>query len=71
MCSYDVSARYIPFTISHIHIIANENRHNASGLKEIAIEFILRNLNDPLVVAGLSVSISTHTIATTTCPFSV
>ena len=33
-------------------------RHNACGLKEIALEFILRNLNDPAVMAGLSVSIS-------------
>ena len=33
------------------------NRHNACGLKEIALEYILRNLNDPTVVAGLDVSI--------------
>ena len=32
------------------------NRHNACGLKEIALEYILRNLNDPTVVAGLDVS---------------
>ena len=30
------------------------HRHNAGGLKEIALEYILRHLNDPLVVAGLS-----------------
>merc|ERR1719203_1046801 len=30
------------------------HRHNASGLKEIALEYIVENLNDPLVVAGLS-----------------
>lgn len=29
------------------------NRHNASGLKEIALEYILRNLKDPTVELGL------------------
>eukprot|EP00579_Thalassiosira_antarctica_P000267 CAMPEP_0201870066 /NCGR_PEP_ID=MMETSP0902-20130614/3321_1 /ASSEMBLY_ACC=CAM_ASM_000551 /TAXON_ID=420261 /ORGANISM="Thalassiosira antarctica, Strain CCMP982" /LENGTH=584 /DNA_ID=CAMNT_0048395639 /DNA_START=35 /DNA_END=1789 /DNA_ORIENTATION=- len=37
-----------------IGVFIASHRHNASGLKEIALEFILRNLNDPLVVAGLS-----------------
>ena len=31
-------------------------RHNALGLKDIALEFILMNLNDASVVTGLSVS---------------
>ena len=29
------------------------NRHNASGLKEIALEYILRNLKDQTVELGL------------------
>ena len=29
-------------------------RHNATGLKEIALEYILRNLNDANVVEGLN-----------------
>ncbi|KAL7526076.1 hypothetical protein ACHAXR_001298, partial [Thalassiosira sp. AJA248-18] len=37
--------------VSHHNL---QNRHNASGLKEIALEYILRNLNDPTVMTGLS-----------------
>ena len=31
-----------------------QHRHNAIGLKEIALEYILRNLNEPAVVEGLN-----------------
>merc|ERR1711957_73889 len=37
-----------------IAVFIASHRHNAGGLKEIALEYILRNLNDPLVVLGLS-----------------
>lgn len=37
-----------------IHILVAAHRHNASGLKDIALEFILRNLNDPIVMSGLA-----------------
>jgi hypothetical protein len=36
-----------------IHILVAAHRHNASGLKDIALEFILRHLNDPIVMTGL------------------
>jgi hypothetical protein len=36
-----------------IHILVAAHRHNASGLKDIALEFILRHLNDPVVMTGL------------------
>jgi len=37
-----------------IGIFIASHRHNALGLKEIALEFILRNLTDPVVISGLS-----------------
>jgi leucine-zipper-like transcriptional regulator 1 len=37
-----------------IQILVASHRHNAMGLKEIALEFILRHLNDPAVMSGLS-----------------
>ncbi|EJK52513.1 hypothetical protein THAOC_28197, partial [Thalassiosira oceanica] len=37
-----------------IGIFIASHRHNALGLKEIALEFILRNLTDPAIIAGLS-----------------
>jgi hypothetical protein len=30
------------------------HRHNATGLKDLALEFILDHLNDPVVMEGLS-----------------
>ena len=41
-----------------IGVLIASQRHNATGLKDIALEFILRNIMDPSVVAGLSVSTS-------------
>lgn len=43
-----------------IGILVASHRHNASGLKDIALEFILKNLNEPAIMIGLSVS--THGI---------
>ncbi len=40
-----------------IGILAASHRHNASGLKDIALEFILRNLNDPAIMRGLTVCV--------------
>mmetsp|Transcript_19998 Transcript_19998/g.30891 ORF Transcript_19998/g.30891 Transcript_19998/m.30891 type:complete len:294 (+) Transcript_19998:1-882(+) len=37
-----------------IGILVASHRHNAAGLKDIALEFILRNLNEPAVMVGLS-----------------
>jgi len=37
-----------------IHILAASHRHNAAGLKDIALEYILGNLNDPVVMSGLA-----------------
>ena len=37
-----------------IGIFIASHRHNALGLKEIALEFILRNLTDPAIITGLS-----------------
>mmetsp|Transcript_4774 Transcript_4774/g.10128 ORF Transcript_4774/g.10128 Transcript_4774/m.10128 type:complete len:613 (+) Transcript_4774:1-1839(+) len=37
-----------------ISIFIASHRHNALGLKDIALEFILRNLNDPMIILGLS-----------------
>uniref|UniRef100_A0A7S1Z0K8 BTB domain-containing protein n=5 Tax=Ditylum brightwellii TaxID=49249 RepID=A0A7S1Z0K8_9STRA len=37
-----------------IGIFIASHRHNAIGLKDIALEFILKNLNDPTVMVGLS-----------------
>jgi hypothetical protein len=39
-----------------IGVLIASHRHNAIGLKDIALEFILRNLQDTSVKAGLSVS---------------
>ena len=39
-----------------IGVLIASHRHNAIGLKDIALEFILRNLHDSSVKAGLSVS---------------
>lgn len=41
-----------------IGVLIASQRHNATGLKDIALEFILRNIMDPSVVNGLSVSTS-------------
>jgi hypothetical protein len=40
-----------------IGVLIASHRHNAVGLKDIALEFILRNLHDTAVVTGLSVSL--------------
>mmetsp|Transcript_33785 Transcript_33785/g.62533 ORF Transcript_33785/g.62533 Transcript_33785/m.62533 type:complete len:627 (-) Transcript_33785:73-1953(-) len=37
-----------------IGIFIASHRHNAVGLKDIALEFILKNLNDPVIMQGLS-----------------
>jgi len=37
-----------------IGILAASHRHNASGLKDIALEFIMQNLNEPSIMIGLS-----------------
>ena len=39
-----------------IGIFIASHRHNANGLKDIALEFILKHLNDIAIVQGLSVS---------------
>jgi hypothetical protein len=39
-----------------INILVTSHQHNALGLKEIALEFILRNLTDKSIQKGLSVS---------------
>lgn len=39
-----------------IGILVASHQHNATGLKDIALEFILRHLNDPTIRIGLSVS---------------
>lgn len=40
-----------------IGVFIASHRHNARGLKEISLEYILRNLCDPIVVEGLNVSL--------------
>jgi hypothetical protein len=42
-----------------ISILITSHQHNASGLKEIALDFILRNLPERSIQAGLSVSFTT------------
>lgn len=37
-----------------IEILVASHRHNAKVLKDIALEFILKNLNDPIIMGGLS-----------------
>jgi hypothetical protein len=37
-----------------IGILMASHRHNATGLKDIALDFILRNLNEPNIMIGLS-----------------
>jgi speckle-type POZ protein len=37
-----------------IGILLASHQHNATGLKDIALEFILRNLNEPAVMLGLA-----------------
>lgn len=37
-----------------IGILVASHQHNASGLKDIALEFILKNLNEPVIVRGLT-----------------
>jgi hypothetical protein len=37
-----------------ISILVASHRHNAAGLNDIALEYILRNLNDPTVMCGLA-----------------
>lgn len=37
-----------------IYILAAAHRHNASGLKDISLEYIMRHLNDPIVLSGLA-----------------
>eukprot|EP00986_Skeletonema_menzelii_P000229 scaffold67_cov155-Skeletonema_menzelii.AAC.3 len=37
-----------------IGVFIASHQHNATGLKEIALEYIIKNLNDPAVVAGLA-----------------
>jgi hypothetical protein len=37
-----------------ISILVAAHRHNASGLKDLALEFILGQLNDPVVMTGLT-----------------
>ena len=39
-----------------VGILITAHQHNASGLKEIALEYILRNLSERTIQAGLSVS---------------
>jgi len=40
-----------------IGVFIASHRHNARGLKEISLEYILRNLHDPIVIEGLNVSL--------------
>jgi N-acetylneuraminic acid mutarotase len=37
-----------------IGILAAAHSHHAAGLKDIALEYIMRNLNDPVIMAGLA-----------------
>lgn len=37
-----------------IGVFIASHQHNATGLKEIALEFIIKHLNDPAVITGLS-----------------
>jgi leucine-zipper-like transcriptional regulator 1 len=37
-----------------VTILVASHRHHASGLKDIALEYILTNLSDPVVMSGLS-----------------
>lgn len=37
-----------------IGILVASHQHNASGLKDIALEFILKNLNEPVIMKGLT-----------------
>ncbi len=37
-----------------IGILVASHQHNAIGLKDIALEFILRNLNEPVIIKGLT-----------------
>jgi hypothetical protein len=37
-----------------IGILVASHRHNATGLKDIALEYILKKLSDPVVMTGLS-----------------
>jgi hypothetical protein len=37
-----------------VSIVVAAHRHNACGLKDLALDFILAHLNDPLVMTGLS-----------------
>ncbi len=37
-------------------ILLTSHRYNANGLKEIALEVILENINDPIIIRSLSVS---------------
>lgn len=37
-----------------IGVFIASHQHNATGLKEIALEYIIKNLNDPAIVTGLA-----------------
>jgi hypothetical protein len=37
-----------------IGVFIASHQHNATGLKEIALEYIIKHLNDPVIVTGLS-----------------
>lgn len=37
-----------------IGILVASHQHNASGLKDIALEYILKNLNEPVIMKGLT-----------------
>ena len=37
-----------------IGVFIASHQHNATGLKEIALEYIIKNLNDPVIVTGLA-----------------
>jgi hypothetical protein len=37
-----------------IGILVASHRHNAAGLKDIALEFLLRHVKEPVVMAGLN-----------------
>lgn len=41
-------------TESVIHILSAAHQHNALGLKDIALEFIMRNLSHPAIMNGLA-----------------
>ena len=55
MCEDTVRRHITIYNVSEI--LLTSHQHNATGLKEIALEFLLTNLNIPTVIKGLTVSL--------------